>query len=98
MLAQISYQPVQRWGVGAFGVSPHGVGTAGGFMLGVALMARAAERRGIPREQVHKATTWGAVGALIGSRGFYVLAHLSDFDSLAEVLAVWRGGLTMFGG
>jgi phosphatidylglycerol:prolipoprotein diacylglycerol transferase len=98
LLAAISYQPVQRWSLGPFGVSPHGVGTAAGYLAGVIVMTRAAERRGIPRAEVHNAATWGAVGAIIGARGFYVLAHLSDFPSIADVLAVWRGGLTMFGG
>src|SRR5947208_3291721 len=98
LLAFISYKPIQRVGIGPFAVSPHGLGTAGGFLLGAFLMARAAERRGIPRAEAYNAVTWGAVGALIGARGFYILGHLSDFNGIADMLAVWRGGLTMFGG
>lgn len=94
LLAAISYDPVQRWGP----VSPHGVGTAGGFALGAWLMARNAEPRGIPRHETYNAVTWGAVGAIIGARGFYVLAHADQFNSLRDVIAVWEGGLTMFGG
>lgn len=94
LLAAISYDPVQRWGP----VSPHGVGTAGGFALGAWIMARNAEPRGIPRHETYNAVTWGAVGAIIGARGFYVLAHADQFGSLRDVIAVWEGGLTMFGG
>ncbi|MEX2394178.1 MAG: prolipoprotein diacylglyceryl transferase family protein [Actinomycetota bacterium] len=94
LLASISYDPVQRWGP----VSPHGVGTAVGFFLGAWLMARRAEPNGIPKSEVYNAVTWGAVGAIIGARGFYVLGHLSEFGSVRDVLAVWEGGLTMFGG
>lgn len=94
LLAAITYEPVQRWGP----VSPHGVGTAGGFALGAWIMARNAEPRGIPRQETYNAVTWGAVGAIVGARGFYVLAHREQFDSLRDVLAVWEGGLTMFGG
>lgn len=94
LLAAFTYRPVQRWGP----VSPHGIGTAGGFLAGALLMARRAEPRGIPRSESYNAVTWGAVGALIGARGFYVLGHLSDFDSVADMFAVWEGGLTMFGG
>lgn len=94
VLASFSYEPVQRWGP----VSPHGVGTAVGFLLGAVIMARRAEPRGIPRQEVYNAVTWGAVGAIIGARGFYVLAHAGQFDSLRDVLAIWEGGLTMFGG
>jgi len=94
VLAYISYDPVQRLGP----VSPHGIGTAGGFLLGAMLMARRAEPRGIPRSEVYNAVTWGAVGAILGARGFYVLAHADQFGSLRDVFAVWEGGLTMFGG
>jgi phosphatidylglycerol---prolipoprotein diacylglyceryl transferase len=94
LLASFTYEPVQSWGP----VSPHGVGTALGFFLGAWLMARRAEPRAIPRPEVYNAVTWGAVGAIIGARGFYVLGHLKEFDSLLDMLAVWRGGLTMFGG
>jgi len=93
-LASFTYRPVQRWGP----VSPHGVGTAVGFLAGAMLMARRAEPRGIPRAEVYNAVTWGAVGALIGARGFYVLGHLSQFSNVKDVVAVWQGGLTMFGG
>jgi phosphatidylglycerol:prolipoprotein diacylglycerol transferase len=94
IFASFSYRPVQRWGP----VSPHGVGTAVGFLAGAMLMARRAEPRGIPRAEVYNAVTWGAVGALIGARGFYVIGHIHQFTSLKDVVAVWQGGLTMFGG
>ena len=94
LLASFTYTPVQRWGP----VSPHGVGTALGFFLGAALMARRAEPRGIPKPETYNAVTWGALGAIIGARGFYIIGHWSSFTSVGDMLAVWRGGLTMFGG
>lgn len=94
LLAAFTYDPIQRWGP----VSPHGLGTALGFFAGAYLMARRAEPRGIPRTEVYNAVTWGALGAIIGARGFYVLGHLDQFDTWRDMLAVWEGGLTMFGG
>jgi prolipoprotein diacylglyceryl transferase len=94
LLAAFTYIPQQRWGP----VSPHGIGTALGFFLGAWLMAKRAEPRGIPRTEVYNAVTWGAFGAIIGARGFYVLGHLSNFQSITDALKVWEGGLTMFGG
>ncbi len=94
LLAYISYDPVQRWGP----ISPHGVGTAVGFLAGAVLMARRAEPRGIPSQEVYNAVTWGAIGAILGARGFYVLGHLEQFETFGDVIAVWQGGLTMFGG
>lgn len=94
LLAALSYDPVQRWGP----VSPHGVGTAAGFAIGAWITARNADLRGIPRQETYNAVSWGALGAILGARGFYVLAHADQFDSVRDVLAVWEGGLTMFGG
>jgi prolipoprotein diacylglyceryl transferase len=95
LLAAFTYTPQQRW---FDTVSPHGVGTALGFFLGAWLMAKRAEPRGIPRSEVYNAVTWGAIGAIIGARGFYVLGHLSTYTSIVDMLKVWEGGLTMFGG
>jgi phosphatidylglycerol:prolipoprotein diacylglycerol transferase len=94
LLAAFTYTPQQRWGP----VSPHGIGTALGFFLGAWLMAKRAEPRGIPRTEVYNAVTWGAIGAIIGARGFYVLGHLSSYSSITDAIKVWEGGLTMFGG
>jgi phosphatidylglycerol---prolipoprotein diacylglyceryl transferase len=94
LLAAFTYVPHQRW----WRVSPHGVGTALGFFLGAWLMARRAEPKGIPRPEVYNAVTWGAIGAIIGARGFYVLAHLDSYRTIVDALKVWEGGLTMFGG
>lgn len=94
LLAAFSYTPQQRWGP----ISPHGVGTALGFFLGAWLMARRAEPRGIPRPEVYNAVTWGALGAIIGARGFYVIGHLDSYASVVDMFKVWEGGLTMFGG
>jgi phosphatidylglycerol:prolipoprotein diacylglycerol transferase len=94
LLAAFTYTPQQRWGP----VSPHGIGTALGFFLGAWLMARRAEPRGIPRPEVYNAVTWGALGAIIGARGFYVIAHIDTYQSVGDMLKVWEGGLTMFGG
>jgi prolipoprotein diacylglyceryl transferase len=94
LLAAFTYTPQQRWGP----VSPHGIGTALGFFLGAWLMAKRAEPRGIPRTEVYNAVTWGAIGAIVGARGFYVLGHISSYQSITDALKVWEGGLTMFGG
>ena len=94
LLAAFTYEPIQRWGP----VSPHGLGTALGFFAGAYLMARRAEPRGIPRTEIYNAVTWGALGAIIGARGFYVIGHIDQFETWRDMLAVWEGGLTMFGG
>jgi prolipoprotein diacylglyceryl transferase len=97
----LTWPPVQK----LFGVvSPHGIGSAGGFLAGAGLLLREVRRRGdLDENVVTRALTWAAVGAIVGARLDYVLSHWNDFhvDSLRglyDVVALWEGGLAMFGG
>jgi phosphatidylglycerol:prolipoprotein diacylglycerol transferase len=86
-------------------VSPHGIFTALGIVVGVWMLQVRAQRWGIgaPVEDVGEAIwsllTPALLAAIVGARGFYVLNHLEEFsgDPLAA-LAVWNGGLTLLGG
>lgn len=92
----LTWPPVQRV---LYVVSPHGIGSAGGFLAGATLLLREVRRRGGLDEQlVVRALTWAAVGAIAGARIDYLLTHPRDFSSIWERFELWRGGLAMFGG
>ncbi|MEP6477481.1 MAG: prolipoprotein diacylglyceryl transferase family protein, partial [Actinomycetota bacterium] len=82
----------------SFAISPHGLFIAIGFMIGASLLARMAVGRGIDEDHIQSIIFWCLVGAIIGSRFFYVLAHFSEFDNLGQMLAIWRGGISLLGG
>ena len=86
-----------RFGEG-FAISPHGVFIAIGFMTGAWLLGRIGPKRGIPAEEVNAIAFWSLIGAIVGARFFYVLAHASEFQNLGQMLAVWRGGISLLGG
>ncbi len=67
-------------------------------MSGAWLLGRIGPTRRIPAEEVNAIAFWSLIGAIIGSRFFYVLAHLSEFHNLGQMLAVWRGGISLLGG
>ena len=97
----LTWPPVQK----LFGVvSPHGIGSAGGFLAGAGLLLREVRRRGdLDENVVTRALTWAALGAIVGARLDYLVSHWNDFDvtslsGLYDVLALWKGGLAMFGG
>ena len=83
---------------GSFAISPHGLFIAIGFMIGAMLLTRLATHRGISEEHIQTIIFWCLVGAIIGARLFYVLAHFSEFDNLGQMLAIWRGGISLLGG
>ena len=92
--------------VGDLAISPHGLGIAGGFMVGAVLMVRRAQRRGLGhehvadvRQAVQELLTWAAIGAIVGARLFYVIPRLGDYaDDPLAILRVWEGGITFLGG
>ena len=94
----LSWPLLVRVRVGPVSISPHGLGIAAGFLAGAALMVPAAERRGISRKDTYDMLAWAIVGTLVGARFFYVVNHLSEFESPLEWFAVWKGGISLLGG
>jgi phosphatidylglycerol---prolipoprotein diacylglyceryl transferase len=93
--AALTWPPVQRILV----ISPHGIGSAAGFLVGAGILMREVRRRADLDEQVVvRALTWAAVGAIVGARLDYVVSHPHQWDSLYDMVALWEGGLAMFGG
>jgi phosphatidylglycerol:prolipoprotein diacylglycerol transferase len=59
---------------------------------------REGRKRGLDEEKVGSILLWALIGAIVGARFFYVLGHLGDFESFTEMLAIWRGGISLVGG
>ncbi len=98
ILAALSWDPIVRIHLGPISISPHGLGTALGFLAGALLMRTAARRIGVNDEQLHRILTRGLIGGIVGARLAYVANHAGDYDNLFEVLAVWEGGISLLGG
>lgn len=98
MLAAISYEPLVRIRLGPLAVSPHGILTAVGFLVGARLLLGDTRRRGIPDDDMYAILTRAGIGALVGARLVYVVNHWSSYDSPLEWLQVWEGGISLLGG
>lgn len=98
MLAAIVYEPLVRIHLGPLAISPHGVLTALGFLVGARLLLGDTRRRGIDDEAMYAILTRAGIGALIGARLVYVLNHWSSYNSPLEWLRVWEGGISLLGG
>lgn len=93
--ASLTWPPVQR----ILFLSPHGIGSAAGFLVGASILLKEVRRRAESLEPVVvRALTWAAAGAIIGARLDYVVSHPRDWESVWDALALWEGGLAMFGG
>lgn len=94
MFASVGWPVVDR----VFGVSPHGVFIAIGFLIGSIPFTRLAVRRGITPQAASSVVFWSLVGAIVGARVGYVIAHSGDFESPLEWLYIWQGGISLLGG
>lgn len=68
------------------------------FFCGIALAARRAPGRGLTAEVVYDTSLVIVFAAIIGARLMYVFFHREEMQSVLDMIAVWRGGLTMYGG
>ena len=99
MIAFLDYTLILDLVPGPLTVSPHGVGTAVGFLAGARLLLPATRARGIDDAVTYRLLTRAIVAALIGARFAYVINHLGDYaDRPLEALRVWEGGASLLGG
>jgi phosphatidylglycerol:prolipoprotein diacylglycerol transferase len=98
VIGLLQFEPLVWLNLGPLRVSPHGIGTAVGFLLGVRLLLPATRARGIDDEVVHAMAWRVLLGAMVGARLAYVVNHPGEYESIGEVVAVWQGGLSLLGG
>ncbi len=98
-LASVGWPVIDRFRFGGdFAISPHGLLIAIGFMIGAVLFTRLATRRGVERKAIDSVVFWSLVGAIVGARVGYVIAHVSEFESPLEWFEIWNGGISLLGG
>jgi phosphatidylglycerol:prolipoprotein diacylglycerol transferase len=97
-LAAVGWPVVDRIGIGPLKISPHGLFIAIGFLVGTIPFGKLARQRGIPPLAITSVAFWSLIGAIVGARVGYVIAHPSDFASPLEWLYVWQGGISLLGG
>jgi phosphatidylglycerol:prolipoprotein diacylglycerol transferase len=99
VLASIGWPVLDRIHLfGDFAISPHGIGIAVGFLFGAWILQHEGPKRGLSVEHINTMVFWALIGTIIGARLFFVIGHFSEFDGVAEMLALWNGGLTLLGG
>ena len=85
--------------IGPLTVHTYGIGLAVTFLFGAWYFARRLRQHGLPAEWLSDVVAGIVVGALVGARLVHVASHLSFYAGHpAEVVMVWHGGLSSFGG
>ncbi|MFT3767806.1 MAG: prolipoprotein diacylglyceryl transferase [Minicystis sp.] len=88
----------ETWNVGNIPIYSYGVMLGLSLVVGWYLTLGLAEKDGLPKETMANNYVVTAVAAVVGSRVLYILTNLNEFDSLASMFAMRKGGLVAYGG
>jgi phosphatidylglycerol:prolipoprotein diacylglycerol transferase len=79
-------------------VTWHGIFTAIGVIVGVAIAAWLARRMGYPEDMIYNVALALVIGGIIGARGLYVIENWSRFeDDIGEIFSLNAGGISIYG-
>jgi phosphatidylglycerol:prolipoprotein diacylglycerol transferase len=84
--------------LGILKIYSYGFMLALSFLVGILIASRRARDRGIEPEVIYDLSIVIVLGAVIGSRGLYIITHRDHFRSILDVVALWQGGATYYGG
>jgi len=99
LLAEVGWPVIDRFRFGdTFAVSPHGLFIAIGFLMGAWIVTKLLVQRGVSEEAANSVVFWSLVGAIVGARVGYVIAHVSEFANPLQWLEIWKGGISLLGG
>ena len=88
---------ILRWGL--LRITSYGLMLAVAFLVGTWLALREARRLRLDEDRLVSLILVVLVAGVLGARALYVLEHIEEFrGSYLSVLALWQGGLTLYGG
>jgi phosphatidylglycerol---prolipoprotein diacylglyceryl transferase len=99
ILFEIPKIDLGSWTIGPIPIRMYGLMIGIGFLVAVWLASRRAKKEGIDPERILDMGVYLLLAAIIGSRIFYVLVNLQEFQrNWLDVFAIWKGGLVFYGG
>jgi len=85
--------------IGPLEVHTYGIGLALTFWFGFVYFERRLKRNGYRTDWLVPVFLWIIVAAVVGARALHVLTNTGYYSQHpADILAVWQGGLSSFGG
>ena len=69
-----------------------------GILLAMLYAYWRSKHEGISIDDFLDMAIFTVIFGIIGARAYYVLTSLSEYDSFGEAIAIWKGGLAIYGG
>ena len=88
----------QLFEVAGIEITWHGLFTAVGVVVGVAVAAVFGRRAGFNEDSIYNVALALVIGGIIGARSLYVIENWSQFDDdIGDIFAVNTGGISIYG-
>lgn len=84
--------------LGRLRVYSYGFMLAVSFFIGIVLAGKRAEKRGVKKEIIYDLSIILIIAAVVGSRALYILTHREHYHGIVDIIALWQGGATYYGG
>ena len=76
----------------------YGLAMCLGFLVAILVAARRARRLGQSQDVIYNCALLSFFGGIVGARLFFVVQYSGRFPSLLDLIKIWEGGLTFYGG
>ena len=83
--------------IGPLSVRWYGIIITLGIVLAVIYCAYRARQEGISFDTMLDIAIFTIIFGVVGARAYYVLTSLEKYDSFLEAIAIWEGGLAIYG-
>jgi phosphatidylglycerol:prolipoprotein diacylglycerol transferase len=84
--------------IGGLSIYSFGFMLALSFLLGIYVSTYRAKKVGLNPQHILDLSVYLIIAGVVGSRLLYVVFHLDEYESFADVFALWQGGATLYGG
>lgn len=99
ILGDFYVNPTKYFSLGSLKIHWYGVIIATGFLLAVIYCSHRAPEFGLTADHIYDVILWGLPMGIIFGRAYYVVFYWELFEgtSLLNIIAVWNGGIAMYG-
>jgi len=89
----------ESFSIGPLTIQAWGLLVSLAFLAGILITLQEVKRKGLSQNLILDLAIWIMVGALIGSRLFYVLNEWGQYrDNWLDIFKIWQGGMALYGG
>jgi phosphatidylglycerol:prolipoprotein diacylglycerol transferase len=84
--------------IGIIKIYSYGFMLALSFFTGILVASARARKRGVEPSLIYDLSIVLIIGAIVGSRGLYIITHRDSYHGIVDMIALWQGGAVYYGG